>query len=56
MHLPVVRDLEQMEKRIRNAFAAAESPDDVVLRARQGRAGTGALASAPAVTTGPKRA
>lgn len=56
MHLPVVRDLEQMELRIRNAFTAAESPDDVVLRARQGRAGTGALASAPAVTTGPKRA
>jgi elongation factor 1 alpha-like protein len=48
IHLPPSRDPERLATRIRTAFADAESPDDVVLRARQGRAGTAGL------TTGTK--
>jgi elongation factor 1 alpha-like protein len=49
MHLPVVRDQEELERRVRSAFGdGVESPDDVVLRARQGRAGTAALSTAMA--------
>ena len=41
MHLPVVRDPKELERRIYDAFGAGvESPDDIVLRARQGRSGT----------------
>lgn len=41
MHLPLVRDPAELERRIREAFGPdVESPDDIVLRARQGRAGT----------------
>lgn len=39
MHLPVVRDPAELRRRIREAFGPdVESPDDVVLRARQARA------------------
>jgi len=42
MHLPFVRNPAELERRIREAFGPdAASPDDIVLRARQGRAGVG---------------
>lgn len=44
LHITVTGDVDKVEKRIRDAFAQAQSPDDIVLQARQGRAGTGALA------------
>lgn len=46
IHLPPARDPTKLADRIRDAFAGAESPDDVVLRARQGRAGTAGLTTA----------
>jgi hypothetical protein len=45
MHLPAIGDPDELERRVRTAFGeGVESPDDVVLRARSGRAGTAALA------------
>lgn len=45
MHLPAAGDPNELERRVRSAFGPdVESPDDLVLRARQGRAGTAALA------------
>jgi hypothetical protein len=39
-HLPHVKNQEELEQRIRAAFGPdVESPDDIVLRARQGRGG-----------------
>ncbi|GFZ45813.1 Elongation factor 1 alpha-like protein [Saitozyma sp. JCM 24511] len=35
LHLPFVRDQAGLERRVREAFGAADSPDDIVLRARQ---------------------
>jgi elongation factor 1 alpha-like protein len=51
LHLPFVRDQAGLERRVREAFGAADSPDDIVLRARQGRAGTATL-STTATTAG----
>ena len=45
MHLPAAGDPDELEKRVRSAFGPdVQSPDDLVLRARQGRAGTAAMA------------
>lgn len=45
MHLPAEGDVDELERRIRTAFGPdVDSPDDLVLRARQGRAGTAAMA------------
>jgi hypothetical protein len=42
MHIAVRGDLAAAEQRVREAFGpGVESPDDIVLRARQGRGGTG---------------
>jgi hypothetical protein len=50
MHLPAIGDPDELERRVRSAFGeGVESPDDIVLRARSGRAGTAALAPAPAI-------
>lgn len=41
LHLPFVKDEERLEQRVREAFGpGVESPDDIVLKARGGRAGT----------------
>jgi len=43
-HLPYVPDEEELERRVREAFGPdVESPDDIVLKARGGRAGTRVL-------------
>ncbi|KAK8869588.1 hypothetical protein IAR55_000155 [Kwoniella newhampshirensis] len=44
LHVPLATDLATLSKRFEEAFA--ESPDEVVLRKRQGRAGTADLATA----------
>ncbi|KAL7424237.1 hypothetical protein Q5752_001823 [Cryptotrichosporon argae] len=46
--LPSLPDVKQTEQRVRAAFDGAESPDDVVLKARGGRAGTSAAAGVKA--------
>lgn len=43
LHLPYVDDEEKLESRVRDAFGPdVESPDDIVLKARGGRAGVAA--------------
>jgi hypothetical protein len=50
MHLPAIGDADELEQRVRMAFGnGVESPDDIVLRARSGRAGTAALAPAATI-------
>lgn len=46
MHLPANGHPDDLERRVRSAFGPdVASPDDIVLRARQGRAGTGTVAT-----------
>ncbi|WRT67352.1 uncharacterized protein IL334_004323 [Kwoniella shivajii] len=55
LHVPLATDISELTKRFEQAFA--ESPDEIVLRKRQGRAGTADLATAvkkQAKGTGPK--
>jgi elongation factor 1 alpha-like protein len=49
IHLPPSRDPSKLENRIKLAFEGAESPDDVVLKARQGRAGTAGMTATATV-------
>jgi elongation factor 1 alpha-like protein len=46
MHLPAIGDADELQRRIRTAFGeGVESPDDIILRARSGRAGITAPAA-----------
>ena len=46
IHLPIVENQDALEYRVRTAFGSnIQSPDDIVLSARQGRAGTAGLAA-----------
>ena len=45
LHLPFVRDRTELEQRVYRAFGPdVQSPDDIMLQARQGRAGTTGMA------------
>ncbi|KAK4684503.1 hypothetical protein P7C73_g5670, partial [Tremellales sp. Uapishka_1] len=57
IHLPMVRNPDEVEQRIKDAFGeGVESPDDIVLKKREGRAGTGTLNPTALKIVKPKKA